>query len=152
MVIEGRTDNLDLKDLPIYYQGFRLGIKDLNSPLLLVFSLDFQLPAIPTGFMFIIFLDNYPNNFQLKIEKKLMKGFEVAKGGLRSFPSLFHNLKHNLQPPTQTCECPLFPKVAPPLHAGPGCAFFTLSLPRFVATIREPSFCSYWIAPSSLSS
>lgn len=37
MVIEGRTDNLDLKDLPIYYQGFRLGIKDLNSPLLLVF-------------------------------------------------------------------------------------------------------------------
>ena len=50
MVIEGRTDNLDLKDLPIYYQGFRLGIKDLNSPLLMVFLLDFQLPAIPTGF------------------------------------------------------------------------------------------------------
>ena len=37
MVIEGRTDNLDLKDLPIYYQGFRPEIKDLNSPLLLVF-------------------------------------------------------------------------------------------------------------------
>ena len=46
MVIEGRTDNLDLKDLPIYYQGFRLGIKDLNSPLFPVFVLAFLSESI----------------------------------------------------------------------------------------------------------